>query len=190
MKIIETDFKWGGGLTNRPQTLYIALHHRAGDGDAESIHKQHLNQGWSGIGYHFYIRKDGSIYRGRPIDKMGAHITGYNSCAIGICFEGNYHTENKIMPSEQIKAGQEIVSYLKEIYPNARVVGHRDLQATACPGDYFPFEKIVKGEAVMDIETAKKILKEKAGLDDTSIQYLMFYKYGKDLVIKLAKAMG
>lgn len=45
-------------------------------------------------------------------------------------------------------------------------------------------------ETVMDIETAKKLLKEKAGLDDTSIQYLMFYKYGKELVIKLAKAMG
>lgn len=143
MKIIETDFKWGGGLTNRPQTLYIALHHRAGDGDAESIHKQHQNQGWSGIGYHFYIRKDGSIYRGRPIDKMGAHITGYNSCAIGICFEGNYHTENAVMPTAQIKAGQELVSYLKGLYPNARVVGHRDLQATACPGDYFPFEEII-----------------------------------------------
>lgn len=45
-------------------------------------------------------------------------------------------------------------------------------------------------ENIMDIETAKKILKEKAGLDDSTISYLMFYKYGKDLVIKLAKAMG
>ena len=189
MNIIETKFFWNGTLQKRARTDYIVLHHRAGNGDAESIHNQHLNKGWSGIGYHFYVRKDGSIYRGRPIDTIGAHTEGKNSVSVGVCFEGDYHYTDKVMPSAQFKAGQELIAYLKGIYPNAEIKGHRDLQATGCPGQYFPFEGIKRGENKMDIETAKKILKEKAGLDDSTIQYLMFYKYGKELVVKLAEKM-
>ena len=63
MKIIEKTYKWRGSLTKRTSTKYIILHHRAGNGDADSIHSTHLvNNGWSGIGYHFYVRKDGSVY--------------------------------------------------------------------------------------------------------------------------------
>lgn len=143
MKIIETDYKWNSTLTNRQSTSYIALHHRGGNGDANSIHAQHQNQGWSGIGYHFYIRKDGSIYRGRPINTVGAHISGFNSYSVGICFEGNYHTIDKSMPVAQLKAGQELVSYLKSLYPDTKVVKHKDLGSTACPGQHFPFDEIV-----------------------------------------------
>ena len=189
MNIIETKFFWNGNLQKRAKTDYIVLHHRAGNGDAESIHNQHLNKGWSGIGYHFYVRKDGSIYRGRPIDTIGAHAEGKNSVSVGVCFEGDYHYTDKVMPDAQFKAGQELIAHLKEIYPNAEVKGHRDFQATGCPGQYFPFEEIKKGEGKMDIETAKTILKEKAGLNDSTIQFLLFYKYGNELIIKLAKAM-
>ena len=62
MNIIETNFKFKQKLSNRSQTNYIILHHRAGNGDTMSIHNLHLNRGFSGIGYHYYIRKDGSIY--------------------------------------------------------------------------------------------------------------------------------
>ena len=145
MKIIESDFFWNGVLSKRALTKYIVLHHRAGEGDAESIHSQHLSQGWDGIGYHFYIRKNGEVYRGRPIDKIGAHTQGSNSCSVGICFEGNYETD-KEMPKAQLEAGQELVSYIKKLYPGAEVKGHRDLQSTACPGKNFPFKEITEGE--------------------------------------------
>ena len=191
MNIIETKFFWSGSLQKRAKTDYIILHHRAGNGDVQSIHDYHINgKKWVGIGYHFYIRKDGSIYRGRPINTIGAHTENMNFVSVGVCFEGNYHDIDKVMPTEQLKAGQELIAYLKGIYPDAEVKGHRDFQATGCPGQYFPFEGIKRGENKMDIETAKKILKEKAGLDDSTIQYLMFYKYGKELVIKLAEKMG
>ncbi len=141
MKIIENNFKWNGTLSKRSSNKYIVLHHRAGSGDAESIHKQHVNQGWVGIGYHFYVRRDGGIYRGRPIDVIGAHAVGYNDVSVSVCFEGNFE-KDKEMSSAQIKSGQEIVSYLKGLYPNASVVGHKDLGQTACPGKYFPFDEV------------------------------------------------
>ena len=187
MKIIEKTYKWSGSLTKRAANKFIVLHHRAGNGDADSIHRLHINEGYSGIGYHFYIRKDGNIYRGRPIDTMGAHCLGSNSNSIGICFEGNY--ESGVMPDAQIKAGQELVSYLKSLYSSAEVKRHSDLYKTACPGKKFPFDNIVKGEKDMDVEDAIKIVQIKAGLEDETIEFLLCYKYGEELLKKLAEAM-
>lgn len=140
MNIINSNFKFSTALTKRKSTKYIILHHRAGNGDVQSIHQGHLANGWSGIGYHFYVRKDGSVYSGRPINTSGAHTTNYNSVSVGVCFEGNFETEK--MKDVQIKAGQELISYLKSKYPDAKVQKHRDFNATACPGKNFPFDEI------------------------------------------------
>ncbi len=146
MNIIENDFNWNGALSSRSSTKYIVLHHRAGTGDTASIHAQHLKNGWTGIGYHFYVRHDGGIHRGRPIDAVGAHAVGYNNMSVSVCFEGNFE-KDKEMPVDQIKGGQEIVAYLKSLYPDATVLEHKDLGKTACPGKYFPFEKLVTDSA-------------------------------------------
>lgn len=146
MNITETNFSWSGSLSKRASTKYIILHHRAGNGDAKSIHNQHLKNGWCGIGYHFYVRKDGSVFRGRPIDTVGAHTSGSNSVSVGICFEGNYHSSNKEMPLSQLKAGQELIAYIKGIYKDAQIKKHSDFQATACPGQYFPFDDVIPKE--------------------------------------------
>lgn len=187
LKIIEQTYKWNGSLTKRAATKYIILHHRAGNGDVQSIHNTHLKNGWSGIGYHFYVRKDGSVYRGRPVNVVGAHTTNYNSISIGVCFEGNFESET--MPEVQIKAGQELVVYLKNLYPSAEVKRHKDFNSTACPGKNFPFEKIKKGEMTMTVNEAKEIIKKKAGLENDTINFILCYKYGEELIVKLAKAM-
>lgn len=145
MKIIEKTYKWKSEPEMRGSTSCIVLHHRAGTGDADSIHSAHLANGWSGIGYHYYIRTDGTIYRGRPRDSVGAHCIGKNKTSIGVCFEGNYQQEGE-MPAKQLKAGRELVGALLRIYPKAVVVRHSDLFATACPGRFFPFDKIKKGD--------------------------------------------
>ena len=89
------------------------------------------------------MRKDGSIFTGRPIDYAGAHTTNYNSVSVGICFEGNFETET--MSAAQKQAGKELVQYLKTKYPKAQVKKHKDFNATACPGKKFPFDEISKG---------------------------------------------
>ena len=151
MKINEVAYKWHGALKMRAATKYIVLHHRAGSGTVESIHAEHTaRRGWAGIGYHFYVRKDGSIYRGRPLGTWGAHCEKCNSTSVAVCFEGNFETEQ--MPAAQMRAGQELVSYLKGIYPSAAVKRHKDFDATACPGRNFPYDEIKKGAGYVKTE--------------------------------------
>ena len=91
----------------RKSTGRIILHHAdAKNCSAEDIHRWHLNNGWSGAGYHFLVRKDGKVYRLRPEDKVGAHAYGANYNSLGICFEGNYMEED--MPEAQKEAGKEL----------------------------------------------------------------------------------
>lgn len=188
MKIINKEFKWTSGLAKRGETKYIVLHHRAGDGDVESIHRTHLNNGWTGIGYHFYIRKSGEIFKGRPIGTVGAHVAGKNSESIGVCFEGNFEKETA-MSKAQLQSGRELVEYLKTLYPKAEVIRHRDLQATACPGRHFPFEALREGVREVSVDEAIEILQAKSGIEDETIDFLLCYKYGEDLVKKLAQSM-
>lgn len=88
----------------------------------------------------FFVRKDGSIYRGRREEAVGAHAYGSNTDSIGICAEGNF--ENETMGDVQKQALKELVAYLKNKYGITKVQRHRDVNATACPGKNYPFEEI------------------------------------------------
>ena len=142
MHIYEIDYKWNGKLTKRRKTDMIILHHAAAkECSPVDIHQWHLNNGWACIGYHFVVRKNGKVFRGRPEDTVGAHTSNFNSTSIGICFEGDFRYET---PSNaQIKAGQELVAYLRQKYNIDSVKKHNDYNNTSCPGRYFPFEQIV-----------------------------------------------
>lgn len=127
-------------LTNRPKTDLIVIHHTGNPKDddlsAKEIHQSHLNLGWAGIGYHYVIRKDGTIEEGRPHWTIGFHAYGENSRSVGIHFSGNF--EIKSPTSEQIESGALLLAKLGLDYglvlDKQHVVGHRDLMATACPG--------------------------------------------------------
>lgn len=145
MVINEVKYEWAGQLYERQRTETIVLHHAAAsECSPETIHRWHLANGWVGIGYHFLVRKDGSIWRGRPETTIGAHAYEHNNNTIGICFEGNFETDE--MYAKQIQAGNELVNYLKEKYCISDVKRHRDFNKTACPGKNFPFEAITETE--------------------------------------------
>lgn len=144
MEIIETNLEFKD-MSTRKSTERIILHHAAAQNcSAEDIHRWHLNNGWSGAGYHFLVRKDGKVYRLRPEEKVGAHAYGANYNSLGICFEGDYMQED--MTEAQKEAGKELVAYLKNKYNITTVQAHRDVCATSCPGDKFPFDEIVNSE--------------------------------------------
>lgn len=144
MNIIENNLQFKGNMETRKSTNRIVLHHAAASTcDVKTIHAWHLNRGFSGIGYHFLVRKDGTIERGRAENLVGAHVAGHNRDSIGICFEGNFETET--MGEAQKNAGEELVEYLKQKYSISIVVRHKDLADTACPGKNFPFEEILQG---------------------------------------------
>lgn len=130
-----------GALENRLYTDQIVIHHIGNtnaDVSAAEVHQWHLNRGWSGIGYHFLIRKDGTVERGRPLDTMGAHAEGENNHTVGINIVGNF--EVALPTDEQIYSAASLTAALcrlYRIYPSANtIVGHRDLNRTACPGKY------------------------------------------------------
>lgn len=132
---------WFKPLQERTATDLIVIHHTGNPADddlsAEEIHESHLAQGWAGIGYCFVIRKDGTIELGRPMDTVGAHAYGFNSHSIGIHVCGNFEIADPT--PEQIESCSIIVAWLAERYElnidASTIVGHRDLMATACPGD-------------------------------------------------------
>ena len=142
MEIIETNWKWNTPLYNRKKTDYIVLHHAAASiASAADVDRWHKQNGWAGIGYHFYVRKNGIIYRGRPIGALGAHVSGKNDVSIGICAEGDYSFEQ--MPTAQKRAIAGLLDYLKNnCYPRAEIVGHREIGSSDCPGKNYPLAEI------------------------------------------------
>ena len=142
MEIKEVKYEWAGALVKRNNIDMIVLHHAdASTCSAQDIHWWHIRNGWSGMGYHYFVNKQGVIVKGRPDDTIGSHAKGYNSTSLGVCFEGRYNKE--IMSQAQLQAGRELVAYLKKKYNINKVKRHKDLLSTDCPGILFPFEEIV-----------------------------------------------
>ena len=102
----------------------------------EEIDRWHKNRGWSGIGYHYVIYLDGSIHKGRDIEKVGAHCTNHNKNSIGVCYIGGCDKDmnpKDTRTQEQKDALIEILTLLKKRYPDAKIYGHRDFANKACP---------------------------------------------------------
>ena len=134
MKVFNHYLTFNDELKSRKQSdiKLIIVHHRAGDGDIESIHQYHKKRGWAGIGYHFYIMKDGSVHKGRDIQQIGAHCKGCNTSSIGICLEGNFKHEQPT--GAQLNSLSELCLSLKHDIPTIkRVLNHNDLYKTECP---------------------------------------------------------
>lgn len=145
MQIIDAHLSFGG-LSRRGSTNRIILHHaEASTCTPEDINRWHKANGWSGAGYHFLVRKDGTVYSLRPEWALGAHAAGNNFDSLGICFEGSFMRET--MGDTQIQAGRELVAYLKSKYGISKVQRHKDVCPTDCPGTNFPFAAIVEGGA-------------------------------------------
>ena len=132
-----------GPLENRFVTDSIVVHHigmaNNDDVSAETVHQWHLNNGWSGIGYPFLIRKDGTIEEGRPLGTVGAHVYGENRHTVGINLVGNF--ESAVPTEAQKTAAAHLIASLCTVYQldpvwESTVKGHCDLNATACPGRY------------------------------------------------------
>lgn len=101
------------------------------------IRNWHLAQGWSDIGYHYVIYRDGTIVAGRNESKVGAHTSGHNSNSIGISYVGGLDATGKNPKDTRTPQQKEsLIKLLKELkvkYPEATIHGHRDFAPKACP---------------------------------------------------------
>jgi N-acetyl-anhydromuramyl-L-alanine amidase AmpD len=104
---------------------------------AEEIRRWHKRRGWSDIGYHWVIRRNGDVETGRAEHRQGAHAKDYNRNSIGVCLIGgvddNQYPEANYTPA-QWHALDAVIEDLLDRYPDALICGHRDLGAPkACP---------------------------------------------------------
>ncbi len=126
---------------NRMTVHHTVTPNEAADGahwvrQAQNWHMD--GNGWSDIGYHFLISWDGTIYRGNPEERQGAHARNANSGNLGIALIGRYDTGH---PSEaQIQSLTQMLRYLGDKYGidlnRSNIQGHGEWpgQSTACPG--------------------------------------------------------
>lgn len=130
---------------------YLVIHHNGHLGrTVKNIRRSHKARGWSDIGYHYVILEDGTIQRGRPEAKSGAHVAGLNSSSIGICMIGNGSVAD--FTCEQYTALEVKLCELVEAYEGAKILGHRETNPflpkghkptrKQCPGKLIDMEYI------------------------------------------------
>ena len=103
---------------------------------AYQIDEWHKKNGWSGIGYHYVIRRNGRIENGRPLEIAGAHCKGQNKNSIGICLVGGIDADGNPQNNfteKQFQTLRNLAAKLKKEYPNATVHGHNEFANKACP---------------------------------------------------------
>ncbi len=133
------------GLTPRKATNYIAIHCSASlpspDTDVKTIDRWHRQRGFTMVGYHYVIRTDGEVQKGRDEGAIGAHVVGHNADSIGICLVGGVDANGPSgkpvdnFSKEQMLSLLVLLKELRAKYPKAAIQGHRDFPkvAKACP---------------------------------------------------------
>jgi len=121
----------------RRRTDYIVVHCSAtppsSDIGADEIDEWHRNRKptpFKMIGYHAVIRRDGQIEFGRHFDEAGAHVQGQNYRSVGVCMVGGIDEQGDAEDNfndEQFDSLTTVIAMLQRAYPDAEVVGHRDL---------------------------------------------------------------
>lgn len=135
-------FSWAWNRTTT-EIKYLVIHHSVTDHNAspDYIAQLHKSRDWGGIGYHFIITKDGIVWYVGDVSTARANVKDMNEKVIGICLVGDFTQYN---PSdEQICSAHDLCKFFisQANWPNLKdwddVVGHKELQATACPGTYW-----------------------------------------------------
>lgn len=99
--------------------------------DISTITRDHKLRGFTTVGYHYVILRDGEIQKGRPDTQAGAHVTGHNTGSLGICLVGGLNDltgkpENNFT-DKQFAALSGLLFKLTLAHPQAKILGHRDL---------------------------------------------------------------
>ena len=107
------------------------------DYTVDDIRSWHKDRGFTDVGYHYIIYRNGHIVNGRDVDLIGAHCTNHNSHSIGVCYIGGMDSANK-NPKDTRTLAQKaallsLLVDLKKLYPGAKIYGHRDFANKACP---------------------------------------------------------
>ncbi|MGG3278849.1 N-acetylmuramoyl-L-alanine amidase [Paenibacillus solani] len=145
LNIVNPGLKFRYALDPPPSKVaYLVQHHMAhktwGIHEVHDFHKN--SKGWNGIGYNWWVGFDGTIYEGRGFH-YGAGVEGHNHDSLHIGYQGDFTQQQ--MTDAQLAAGIALNAWLLGKYPSAKIVGHKELASTACPGQYFRMDELKKG---------------------------------------------
>ena len=122
---------------------YIIIHCSATretqDYTPEQLKHDHLARGFLDVGYHFYIRKDGTVTQHRRLNEVGAHCRPFNRCSIGVCYEGGLDANGKPKDTRTLKQRASLAGLLLDLhrqFPKAVIRGHCEMPGAvikACP---------------------------------------------------------
>ncbi len=118
---------------DRPIDTIIIHYTDSADVSASTIDAWHKARGWNGIGYHFVIRKNGAIEKGRNLALIGAHAEGHNTGSIGIVLTGS-NAVSWYPANVQINTLKRLIRDIEGVYKIKRMLFHRDVGSTDCPG--------------------------------------------------------
>jgi N-acetylmuramoyl-L-alanine amidase len=133
---------------------YLIIHHSAGKptDTVADIDQEHRKRGWLMIGYHFVIEREGVhgfLKAARPDAMTGAHcgVNKYNREGLGLCVAGYFHPGSPLSEKMQERLYLDVLGAVLHIckkyrIPAKHVLGHRDVKATACPGAWFPLQRL------------------------------------------------
>ena len=110
--------------------VHCAATPRDRDIGAVEIDAMHKRRGWSGIGYHFVIRRNGAVEAGRPVETPGAHAKGFNARSLGVCLVGGANSKGRGEDNftwDQMNSLKLLLQGLRNRHPNTTITGHRDL---------------------------------------------------------------
>ena len=122
---------------------FLVLHCSAtrcdSDYPPEQLLRDHKARGFRTVGYHFYVRKDGTLTQHRMLLEVGAHCRPYNRCSIGICYEGGLDEQGRpanTLTAAQLQTLTDLFKILLKQFPSAMILGHRDMRGSTpkdCP---------------------------------------------------------
>lgn len=103
------------------------------DVSVDTLRRWHVEEnGWSDIGYHYFIKFNGTLHECRETKFQGAHCKAVNDKSLAICLEGGFNGENNFS-QKQLSKLYDLIHGLKIQYPNAAVIGHGHIDEKACP---------------------------------------------------------
>ena len=146
----------------------------------EALDLMHRRRGFNGTGYHYYIRKDGTVHLTRPVERIGAHAKGFNASSIGICYEGGLDCRGRPADTrtpEQRATLRLLIHQLLEVFPGCRVCGHRDLSPDRNGNGEIEPEEWMKACPCFD---AEQEFKEFAAEDTEETQSKLNYLQNKE----------
>ena len=129
-------------MTPRTKTDMIVIHCSATPADmdigVEKIKHWHVvENGWDDVGYHYVIKRDGTLETGRDESMVGSHARAVNGTSIGICLIGGSNKsgdwENNFLP-EQFDTLEQLISTLQDKYDIKKIIGHYEVDdKKKCP---------------------------------------------------------